>query len=61
MNQMRENIENYKASLVVKDYVFARYICPYCSERYGEPEAHGFMDLKRCAECEQKKKRMDQH
>lgn len=33
-------------------YIPGRFICPMCNERYGKPEPHGFMDLKKCAPCE---------
>lgn len=34
-----------------RHYVFGRYICPTCDERYGEPLPSGLMEIRRCDSC----------
>lgn len=34
-----------------KHYIFGRYICPICNERYGDPLPSGMMEIKRCEVC----------
>jgi len=34
-----------------KHYIFARYICPCCNKRYGDPDASLMMDVERCPDC----------
>lgn len=44
-------VEQYKPRMYQHNYVRARFVCPACSRRYGEPEAHGYIDIKRCEKC----------
>lgn len=32
-----------------------RYICGFCSKRYGEPDRLGWIDVTRCPDCDAKK------
>ena len=39
------------ASKLDKKYKFARYICPCCGVRFGEPDKNLVMDIERCPDC----------
>lgn len=44
-------IEQYKPRMYEKSYKLCRFVCPNCGKRYGEPEAHGYIDVVRCDKC----------
>lgn len=54
--EFQTQVPDWKTKYKVNSYVFGRYICSACNKRWGEPEAHGFMDVKRCPECPPLKK-----
>lgn len=46
-----ESGASHNLKIVVGPYKPCRYLCPVCSERFGDPEPHGYIDVVRCKKC----------